>query len=175
MKNKIIILTFMLTGINCQMRAAQVAQVSDAHGAEILLELNEGEIDASQLASRRAENADVKAFARIMVKEHKTSIRETKKVAKQNNIRPDDNSFSEALEDAAENAYKDLKAKNKGIDFDRAYISHLVLAHEKSLNQLDNTLIPSAGDPEYKAHLEKTRNLMAEHLSRARQLQTQLQ
>lgn len=153
----------------------QVAQVSDAHGAEILKEIHEAEIDAGQIASRRAQNKEVKDFARKMVDAHKTGEKDTKKVAKDNKIDMDGSDKSEALEEEMEAAIKDLKDKKNGIEFDRAYVALQITMHEKAIEKLDNTLIPSASNAQYKAHLQKTRASVSEHLSHARQLQSRLQ
>lgn len=48
----------------------------DAPVAQLLAMVNRGEISSSQLASTKARNADVKAFAQQMVQEHQTAMQQ---------------------------------------------------------------------------------------------------
>lgn len=46
--------------------------------------------------------------------------------------------------------------------------------HEAALKTLKDTLVPSAQNPAFKAHLEKTQAAVAEHLEHAKMLDAKL-
>lgn len=148
--------------------------VSEAEAAEILLTINEGEIDAGQLARRRAQNGEVKEFAKKMVDQHKASEKETKKIARRTKIDPKESAASEALEDEVESKHDELKKQEKNA-FDKAYMRNQIAMHENALATLDNTLIPSAQNAEFKEHLRKTRQAVKEHLDHAKALDAKIQ
>lgn len=161
---------------NLMTRSASKAATSnlpDTQIAKILLTINDGEIDAGKVAKSNAQNQAVKDFAAMMVDQHEKNVRETKDLVKKNKINPEDSDAAKALNNDAKDALKDLKRQKK-VEFDRAYLKQQIAMHEKALNELDNTLIPAAQNPEFKAHLQKTRSAVAEHLTHARELQTKL-
>lgn len=54
--------------------------------------------------------------------------------------------------------------------YQRAWIDAVVGAHTAALEQLDNTLVPAAGDDDIRGHLEDTRRSLARHLETAQRL-----
>ncbi len=147
--------------------------IPDTQIAKILLTINEGEIDAGKVAKSNAQSKAVKDFAAMMVDQHEKNVRETKDLAKRNKINPEDNDTAKMLYEDSKNANRDLKRQGKA-DFDRAYVKQQIMMHEKALSTLDDTLIPSAQNSEIRAHLEKTRAAVSQHLEHARDLQTKL-
>lgn len=154
--------------------AEDAAKLSDGQIDKVLLTINEGEIDAAKVATGRAANAQVKEFAKMMLNHHNENVSETKKIASENKITAKESKLSGLLRTEAANSNKDLKAAEKA-HFDLAYMNQQVLMHEKALETLNNTLIPGATDPEFKAHLEKTRSAVAEHLNSAKDIKSKLQ
>lgn len=148
--------------------------VPDTQIAKILLTINDGEIDAAKVAKRQAQNKEVKDFASMMKDEHEKNMKETKKLAMDNKIKPEDSDASKALKDEAEKSNKDLKRQDKKA-FDLAYMKQQVEMHEKALAKLRDELIPAAQNPDFKAHLEKTQAAVSEHLEHAKALQSKLE
>ena len=56
----------------------------------------------------------------------------------------------------------------------KAYVDQQVMMHEKALDTLDKVLIPQAQNAALKAHLAKTRDAVAGHLTHAKDLQTRI-
>ena len=54
--------------------------------------------------------------------------------------------------------------------YQRAWIDAVVGAHTAALEQLDNTLVPAAGDDDVRGHLEDTRRNLARQLETAQRL-----
>lgn len=136
-------------------------------------EANDAEIDAAKLAKKETKNKEVRDFANHMIAEHENNLKETKKIAKKNDIDGKDSDMSEALEADAKNKKKMLK-ELKGPAFDRMYMDQQVSMHTQLLNDLDQKFIPSATNPEFKAHLQATREHVSKHLEMAKTLQTKL-
>lgn len=180
MKKILCMLTFLALGFtahaetNAPGEQPTASQLSDREIAKVLLTINDGEIDAAQMASRKSSNDKVKDFAKMMIAEHKKNISETKSLAKKNKIDTKDSDLSKTLKEDAKTANKDLKKKDKA-DFDKEYISQQIAMHEKALDTLKNTLIPNAKNPEFKEHLEKTQMAVTEHLDHAKKLRSEIQ
>jgi putative membrane protein len=151
---------------------AAAGTIDDAQIAKIVQTINKGEIEASKLAMKESKSKEVKDFAKAMVKEHEMNTKETDALAKKADVSPADSPDSAALEKQAKEANEDLK-KAKG-NFDKTYVSQQVMMHEKALTKLDKDLIPGATNPALKAHLEKTRASVAEHLEHAKTLQAKM-
>lgn len=145
------------------------ASLSDGEGAEVLVTLNEGEVDLAQLAKRKAVNKQVKDYAKMMADQHKQNEKDTKRVARKQDLDFKKTDMSKSLEARAEDTEKTLKKTAKD-DFDRAYMDQEVAMHEKALETVES-LILSAQNTAYKAHLEKTRDAITVHLAHAKEVQ----
>lgn len=144
--------------------------ISQGEAAEILKTANEAEIDLAQAAKHRAENKEVKEFAKSMEDMHKESNKEAKKIFKKADIDTKNNEMAKSMKKDAKEKLADLK-KKKGNDFDKAYIENQIAMHEQVLKDLNEKLIPAAQNPEFKAFLETTKAHVEEHLSKAQQIQ----
>lgn len=152
---------------------AQMQPMTEGQILEIVQTANEGEVDMSKLANSRAENKEVKEYAKMMVDAHKKNEKEGKKVSKKTKIEPADHAASETLENTLEAHEKDLK-RFSGAEFDKAYMQQQITLHEQLLKDLDQKLIPAAKTPELRAYLETTKSRTQEHLSKAQQIQSTL-
>jgi putative membrane protein len=90
------------------------------------------EIEAAKLAQQRSKNADVKAFADLMIKDHTKSSNDLKAAiqASGQNLAP-----PAALPQDKQDALNDLKNATD-VDFDRKYMEGQVDAHQSALNVL---------------------------------------
>lgn len=170
MPTKLIAAGFMAFALN---PLAQAAVIPEKEATELLITINEGEVDIGKVALKRAENKEVKDFAKMMVDEHKKNKKETEALAKKQKIGTEDGALSEAEEDAAEMTESDLKKKPK-VEFDKAYVDSQVAGHTKVLQVIDETLIPSAKNEKFRTHLEQTREAVQKHLAHAKELQAKM-
>lgn len=145
------------------------AMLSDGESAEVMVTLNEGEIDLAQLAKRKAVNKQVKDYAKMMVDQHKDNEKETKRIARKQDLDFKKTDMSKSFEARAEDMEKTLKKTSKD-DFDRAYMEQQVSLHESALDTV-NSFIDSAQNAAYKAHLEKTRDAITVRLAHAKEVQ----
>lgn len=159
----------MPTDMRAKVSSSIPAALSDGESAEVMVTLNEGEIDIGQLAKRKATNKQVKDYAKMMVDQHKQNEKDTKRVARKQDLNFKKTDMSKSLEAQAEDAEKTLKKTAKE-DFDRAYMNQQVSMHEKALDTVVS-LIETAENEAYKAHLEKTRDAITVHLAHAKEVQ----
>ncbi len=171
MKIKFLLLTLVLT--SAFSFAAHAQTMNDHQIAEILEEANDAEIDAAKLAKDDASRKEVKNFAKHMIDEHKKNEKETKKIVKKNDIDPEESQWSKTLKENAK-ANKDMLKKQKGAAFDKMYMEQQVSMHQQLLNDLDQKFIPNATKPEFKTHLQATREHVSKHLEKAKEVQAKL-
>jgi len=88
-------------------------------------------------------------------------------------VTPADNPTSTSIKTGGESSRATLKGLS-GADFDKAYVNAEVDLHQSVLDQLDNTLIPSAQNAELKSLLEQARPTISAHLDHAKSLKTKL-
>jgi putative membrane protein len=147
---------------------------SDANVAASGSASNQDEIQTSQLAVQRAQNAQVREFAQMMVAEHGRFEQEMMAMLQAKGMAPVDNAFSGTLKRHLPPTLQMLQSMN-GAQFDLAYMTHQVGAHELTLHALDTTLIPNTRDPDMRTMLQqRVRPAVADHLARAMQLVSML-
>lgn len=143
---------------------------SDANVAASASASNMDEIQTSQLAVQRAQNPDVRGFAQSMITQHQQFEQEMQAMLQAKGMAPMDNAFSGTLKRHLPPTLQMLQSM-QGAQFDLAYMTHQVGAHELTLHALDTTLIPNTRDPDMQAMLrERVRPAVAEHLARAMQI-----
>jgi putative membrane protein len=135
------------------------------------------EVELGKLASERAMDADVKAFAQMMVRDHSRANNELSKIASQLNIQvpteldPMHRELAERL------------SKVKGAEFDREYMAAMVKGHEdvagllRSFTSSDRPIGTSGrarGEQSLMEWAMKMMPTVERHLERARQIQQRL-
>ena len=136
------------------------------------------EIELGNLATQRAQNADVKAFGQMMVKDHTRSNTELIQIAKQMKVTPP------AVLDMKHRELVDRLSKLKGADFDREYMNAMVPGHEEVAAKLRTiggepsttargaqSVGTSGSDAALKKWASQALPTVQKHLERAKQLQ----
>src|SRR6476620_503631 len=132
--------------------APAAAPPNDAQIAQIVLTADTVDVDYGKLAVKKTKNAEVKAFAETMIRDHTAVNDKAAALAKKISLTPEASETSKSL---ASNGHKELatlKAMH-GAEFDRAYIDNEVSYHEAVIGVLDKTLIPNAKNADLKALL----------------------
>ena len=143
---------------------------NDAQIASIVVTANQVDIDAGKLAESRSQNADVKAFGELMVKDHTGVNKSATEQVTRLKVTPEDNPTSQSLKSEGDKNLAHLRTLN-GEAFDKAYIDHEVAYHQQVIDAIDKTLIPGARNAELRALLVKVRPAFVAHLEHAKQLQ----
>jgi putative membrane protein len=125
------------------------------------------EIELAKLAQTKSSNADVKAFAQMMIDQHTKASADTKALAGKKNI-----SLPLALTDKGNEAFTDLNDKT-GWDFDKAYADKMVDGHKKTIEKIEDAA-EKAADPEIKAWATTMLPTLKAHLTHAEELKAKV-
>jgi putative membrane protein len=135
---------------------------------------NNGEIALGKLASTKATNSQVKAFAAQMVKDHQAMMTEAHSLMGKVKATPD-TAWNDAsdLANSGKDKLKELTEKAKGADWDKNYIESQVDMHQKVLDKLQDAVKNNA-DTTLTAALSKTTAKVQEHLTKAQSIKAGL-
>jgi putative membrane protein len=146
---------------------------SDAEIAHIAYTAGAIDAAAARQALAKSHNAQVLAFAEVMLRDHDAVNEKALALVKKLGVTPADNAVSKSLSTQAAEATARL-AKLDGAAFDQAYADNEVAYHTAVNAALKTTLIPSADNRELKSLLEAGLALFGEHQMHAEQLAGQL-
>ncbi len=147
--------------------------INDAQIASIVVTANQVDVDAGTLAASKSSNAEVKAFAQLMVTDHTGVNQAAIDLATKLKLTPQNNPTSQSLKAGGEKNLAVLKALD-GPALDKAYIDHEVVYHQQVIDALDKILIPGATNKELKDLLLKVRPAFIAHLEHAKHLQSSM-
>jgi putative membrane protein len=152
--------------------ATTAGQLSDANIVALLDEANMADSAAGAYAATKATNADVKAFAKLMMGEHHALRAQGQQLARRLNVTPqlpDD----DPLKPAAQSEMTALKGAAKGAAFDRTYIEQEIGIH-KAVLDLAGKAHDAAQNAELKKLIEQAGPVIQKHLARAEAIQKKL-
>jgi putative membrane protein len=149
--------------------AQGTAKLTDPQIAHIAYTAGQIDIQAAQQALSKSKNKDVREFATSMERDHKAVNDKALALVKKLNVTPEDNDTSKALSKQAADKRAEL-AKLNGAAFDKAYIDNEVAYHKTVNSALQNTLIPSASNPELKDLLSTGLKIFQGHQQHAEQV-----
>ena len=149
------------------------ATPTDAEIAATVVAANDTDIENGKLALEKSTNADVKQFANEMIAAHTQLNQQGSALLTKLGVTPADNPTSTSIKAGGESSRATLKGLS-GADFDKAYVNAEVDLHQAVLDQLDNTLIPSAQNAELKTLLQQARPTISAHLDHAKSIKAKL-
>jgi putative membrane protein len=125
------------------------------------------EVKAGEMGVRKTGNADVKAFAEHMVKDHTATNSELRLLAESKKVElPTEPSL------IAQGKAKRLDAKT-GADFEKGFAETMVSDHKKAVSAFEKAS-NEAADADVKAFAAKTLPTLKSHLSMAEELQKKI-
>ena len=169
----VVLLSVFLAACGTMTDTAANVPNSDPHIAGIVMAANQGEIDQGNAASTRATNADVRAFARMMVTDHTTALGAVRDTASRAAVISMDNDTTSALQRTSRETVTNL-ATYSGAEYDRQYMQTQINLHQWLLTALDQHLIPLARNRDLRSLLETQRVSVAAHLEQARAIRARL-
>ncbi|MCL4213993.1 MAG: DUF4142 domain-containing protein [Gemmatimonadales bacterium] len=140
--------------------------LSDANIAAIVVAANNADILYADLALAKSRDADIRAFATMVKKDHEAVNQAAVALVTRLKVTPVDNEASFDLRDDAETKRLILR-ELEDFAFDSAYSANEVSYHRSVLGTIDRALIPSASNAELKALLVQVRPAVAAHLEHA--------
>jgi putative membrane protein len=147
---------------------------TDADIIAYLVAADSGEIAAGKLASTKATNPSVKAFAKKMASDHSTMLDETTKFASKASIAYASASNDDIgdLRSDSKDALQDLTDKAAGGDWDEDYVDKQVDAHQNVIDHVTD-FAQKAQDPQLVTMLQAALPKLQGHLQAAKALQNQ--
>jgi putative membrane protein len=173
MHGKLIGAALLATALGCAPAGAQGAKPNDAQIAHIAYTAGQIDIDAAQLALKKAQNKDVRAFAQDMLRDHQAVNEKALALVKKLKVTPQDNDTSKALLKQAKDKQAELQ-KLSGAAFDKAYAENEVAYHKTVNGALESTLIPSASNAELKDLLSTGLKIFQGHQQHAEHVLSEL-
>jgi putative membrane protein len=123
------------------------------------------EVALARLAQRKASNDEVKTFAAHLQRDHEKANSELTSLARSKKV-------TVPAMSAEQGATRDRLDKLSGAEFDRAYISEMIAAHQKAIEAFTNG--SNSADADVKAFASSTLPTLKAHLSDAQKLQQKL-
>ena len=154
-------------------RGQTAAKPNDAQIAQIVNVADTIDVKAGQLALSKSSNAQVKAFAQDMVRDHTQVNEQALILVKKLNVQPQDTETSRALTKQADDEMKQLQGLS-GAAFDKAYAENEFAYHKQVNAAVQNTLIPAASNAELKSLLQQGLKIFEGHQQHAEQLVKEL-
>jgi putative membrane protein len=151
--------------------AGATAALADADIANVIHEVNAGEIAAGKIAQTKATNADVKAYAREMVTAH-TAL-DKKGASITGTTGASNAAIRDSVVSANEAMASQLQSASSGAAFDKAYVDGQVMGHQNTLNFLQAAQ-NQAQNAELKSMITAAIPDVQKHLDRARELQSKV-
>ncbi len=152
--------------------AAPQGGMTDANIVALLDAANKADSSGGALAAKKATDAEVKAFARLMMSEHHALRAAGQALAKQLGVEPKAPE-RDPLAPYVANEMKTLQSTAKGAEFDRVYIDNEVSVHQAVLD-LANQARVTTQTPQLKELIEKAIPVIRKHLDQATALQKKL-
>jgi len=146
--------------------------LTDANIAAILDGANAADSAAGKIASTKGTRADVKDFARMMMRDHHSLRKQGQDLAKKLNLTPA-MPAGDTSQAAAQHWQDSLNAMPKGAAWDKAYIDHEVAYHQAVL-QTAQTAQGAAQNAELKDLITKAAPNLQAHLTKAQDIQGKL-
>jgi len=150
--------------------ASSAASSVDPADQDFMTKVAQGsmaEVSLGQMASSKATNADVKAFADRMVTDHGKLNDELKQLAQTKGVTlPAD--VDKASKDAA-----DKLSKESGKAFDKSYIGDMVTGHEKVVAAFEKEA-KDGKDPDLKTWVTNSLPTIKDHLKMAKETKAKL-
>lgn len=152
---------------------SDAAALDDAQIAAVVVAINQGEIQAAQLAQSKAKASDVKNFASHMLHAHQSMLAKTQKEFATAQLTPSGSAVTQQMQADVKGQQSTLQSMT-GKDFDRTYIDDQVQDHTQALDMIDR-MMSHAKLPQLKTCLQDAKTMVESHLRDAKSLQQKLQ
>lgn len=146
--------------------------LTDANIFSLLDEANAADSTMGHLASTKGTAASVKEFGRQMMRDHHTLRKDGQELAKKLNVTPSPPT-NDTLPAAAQRVRDNLTAMPKGPEWDKAYITGEIGAHQGVLSMLQ-TAQGAATDTSLKAAITMAIPMIEAHLKKAQEIDSKL-
>ena len=146
------------------------AEYTNAQLSAFINTYNDAEIEMGQMAQTKATDPEVRTFAQSLVTEHRALKTEVTSTAQRLGVTPAVEADIENITERHQEAMRELGEKAAGKPFDEAFLEHEIRMHKAVLDEIEDSLGRNR-NPELKALLEKARDGIKAHLTKAEELE----
>ncbi|HEY4198468.1 MAG TPA: DUF4142 domain-containing protein [Mucilaginibacter sp.] len=154
------VILIMLVGFYAFVAKAQIPQPDpDTTAKHFLIVASIGnlqEVTTGQLAVQKAENAAVRSFGQMMVKDHRQAEQQLMQLAKNQGIN--------LPASATDGIQPDLNLKNAGANSDKLYVHAMVSGHRSTVEMFE-TYATNGKNPKVKAFAQQMLPALKAHLA----------
>jgi putative membrane protein len=161
------------TAVPVPVAARPAAALDDPTIVAIFDAANTWDIEAGALAAKKSHDKDVRAFAQMMVRDHRAVRQMGRDLAHKLSVTPTPPGKDFALYQDHIASMKTLRS-TKGAAFDRAYIDHEVAFHQAVIDAVTTQLLPATKNAELRDLETKVAPNFQAHLIAAKNVQQQL-
>jgi|SRR5579884_684321 len=151
--------------------AAQSENVLSEQDKQVALKLEQAhleEIDLGRVMKDKANNGDVKDYAKMMIDDHNNALNKIQDLLKNKGINE-----SVTAKSADENGRMAALQNTSGPDLDRQYMAMMVQDHEKDLGELQSD-VASVQNSDLKAYISDLIPVVEKHLNKAEDLENKI-
>ncbi|HXH73446.1 MAG TPA: DUF4142 domain-containing protein [Bacteriovoracaceae bacterium] len=112
-------------------------------------------------------------YANMLQMEHAKNQKATMMLGQKIGMKPADTKAVDDLKMKGANELSML-VPLKGEEFEKAYLAGMIKDHNAVLAMIDNELMPAAKNTDLKSHLKMTRDHVAMHLEKAKEIEKNL-
>jgi len=145
--------------------------MTDGQIFAVMSMMDSKEVNEGRIGTKKAQNADVKKYAQMLVEHHTKMMKDGQQLMKQQNVAAD-STIVRPLLAGVQDATQRLNNAT-GANFDAEFVALQVTNHEMALNHL-NQMMNQTQNQQIKAHIQKGIPIIQSHLDQARQLQTRI-
>lgn len=161
-----------LTTLAVRAEAASRADLDDATIVAIFDAANTADIETGKLAAERGQNAEVREFGKMLMRDHDMVRQQGRDLAKKLGVTPTPPSPDEGAKAHAA-AMKQLRSV-KASQFDHAFLVHEVAFHKSVIDAVNSTLLPAIRNEEVKKLVTTVAPAFVAHMEAARHLDAKL-
>jgi putative membrane protein len=121
------------------------------------------EVELGRLAAQKASNADVKSFGQRMVDDHGKANTQLKSIASQKGVTLPTTLPADKRQEV------DKMARLSGAEFDKMYMSHMLMAHKKDIAEFEKEST-RANDSSLRSFAQQNLPVLREHLTMAQSI-----
>ncbi len=141
----------------------------DAEILSLLLAVDTNEVVAAMEAAKKKLTPAIEDYAKMLHMQHGKHAADTMKLATKIDITPSDTAMTDALRVKGAGGLAALVALDDA-KFGEAYIDAMIKGHTEVLEMIDSQFIPKAENEALKIYLTETREHIAMHLSKAKEI-----
>ena len=160
----------LVSALSISMSTAPAAEpLTDPQIAHAAYTADELDIAYAKIALGKTKNAEVRRFARLMIKDHTAANKAALALVKKLGVTPQDNPFSQTLVSNGEAKKAELRGLS-GAAFDQAYAQNEFAYHDVVVKTVAEQWIPTIQNGEFKKFMTDANEIFKVHLDHAKHM-----